>query len=167
MRTSFEWASGPDLLPLERGPWPIVPRERLRKQQSAISWQQVNRRTDGSLVERRFGFSGPSSNTRSRGAACRSGWWARYIQDKNPTRCAMTPRDRAHRFSSMDRAAVFYGAPSLRRTNLFPRPNVPAQLSTGPGDGGVRRGTAGDMVDEAAFNFRGLRRNGRHLLPSS
>jgi uncharacterized protein DUF5916 len=143
----FEWASG-DLLLLSVD-LSYRPTERLRNTVSYF-WQQVNRRTDGSLVNVGRILRAKVEYQVSRPLFVRV--VGQYIQDKTDSL----------RDDSRTGAPIFIDGPSglsraaASRTNLF---HADVLLSYQPVPGTVVfAGYGSDMVDEAAFQFRGLRR---------
>jgi len=143
----FEWASG-DLLLLSVD-LSYRPTERLRNTVSYF-WQQVNRRTDGSLVNVGRILRAKVEYQVSRPLFVRV--VGQYIQDKTDSL----------RDDSRTGAPIFVDGPSgltraaASRTNLF---HADVLLSYQPVPGTVVfAGYGSDMVDEAAFQFRGLRR---------
>src|SRR6267143_447733 len=143
----FEWASG-DLLLLSAD-LSYRPTERLRNSVSYF-WQQVNRRTDGSLVNVGRVLRAKIEYQVGRPLFVRL--VGQYMQDKTDSL----------RDDSRTGAPIFIDGPSgltraaASRTNLF---HADALLSYQPVPGTVVfAGYGSDMVDEAAFQFRGLRR---------
>src|SRR5882762_10139332 len=143
----FEWASG-DLLLLSVD-LSYRPTERLRNTVNYF-WQQVNRRTDGSLVNVGRVLRAKIEYQVSRPLFVRV--VGQYIQDKTDSL----------RDDSRTGAPIFIDRPSgltraaASRTNLF---HADVLLSYQPVPGTVVfAGYGSDMVDEAAFQFRGLRR---------
>ena len=144
----FEWASGD--LRLLNVDLSYRPTERLRNTVSYF-WQQVNRRTDGSLVNVGRVLRAKVEYQLSRPLFVRV--VGQYIQDKTDSL----------RDDSRTGTAIFIVGPdrSLTRaaasqSNLF---HADVLLSYQPVPGTVLfAGYGSDMVDEAAFQFRGLRR---------
>src|SRR5436189_2660209 len=144
----FEWASG-DLL-LMNVDLSYRPTERLRNSISYF-WQQVNRRTDGSLVNVGRVLRAKVEYQLSRPLFVRV--VGQYIQDKTDSL----------RDDSRTGAPIFIAGPgsslsraAASRSNLF---HVDALLSYQPVPGTVVfAGYGSDMVDEEAFQFRGLMR---------
>src|SRR5436190_3153620 len=144
----FEWASG-DLL-LMNVDLSYRPTERLRNSISYF-WQQVNRRTDGSLVNVGRVLRAKVEYQLSRPLFVRV--VGQYIQDKTDSL----------RDDSRTGAPIFIRGPdssltraAASRSNLF---HVDALLSYQPVPGTVVfAGYGSDMVDEDAFQFRGLTR---------
>src|SRR3989454_4451148 len=144
----FEWASG-DLLLLSAD-LSYRPTERLRNSVSYF-WQQVNRRTDGSLVNVGRVLRAKIEYQLSRPLFVRV--VGQYIQDKTDSL----------RDDSRTGAPIFIAGPgssltraAASRSNLF---HVDALLSYQPVPGTVVfAGYGSDMVDEEAFQFGGLRR---------
>ena len=144
----FEWASGDlRLLSVDLS---YRPTERLRNSISYF-WQQVNRRTDGSLVNVGRVLRAKVEYQLSRPLFVRV--VGQYIQDKTDSL----------RDDSRTGAPIFIAGPggSLTRgaassSNLF---HADLLLSYQPVPGTVVfAGYGSDMVDEEAFQFRGLRR---------
>src|SRR5437588_440567 len=145
----FEWASA-DLLLLSVD-LSYRPTERLRNTVSYF-WQQVNRRTDGSLVNVGRVLRAKLEYQLSRPLFVRV--VGQYIQDKTDSL----------RDDSRTGAPIFIQGPdSLTRaaashSNLF---HADVLLSYQPVPGTVVfAGYGSDMVDEEAFRFRGLTRTG-------
>src|SRR6266436_1800438 len=142
----FEWASG-DLLLLSAD-LSYRPTERLRNSVSYF-WQQVNRRTDGSLVNVGRVLRAKIEYQVSRPLFVRV--VGQYIQDKTDSL----------RDDSRTGAPIFIQRDTLTRpaashSNLF---HADVLLSYQPIPGTVVfAGYGSDMVDEEAFRFRGLRR---------
>ena len=142
----FEWASG-DLLLLSADLF-YRPTERLRNTISYF-WQQVNRRTDGSLVNVGRVLRVKLEYQVSRPLFVRV--VGQYIQDKTDSL----------RDDSRTGAPIFIQRDTLTRaaashSNLF---HADVLLSYQPIPGTVVfAGYSSDMVDEEAFRFRGLRR---------
>ena len=144
----FEWASGD--LRLLNVDLSYRPTERLRNSISYF-WQQVNRRTDGSLVNVGRVLRAKIEYQLSRPLFVRV--VGQYIQDKTDSL----------RDDSRTGAPIFIAGPggSLTRaaassSNLF---HADLLLSYQPVPGTVVfAGYGSDMVDEEAFRFRGLRR---------
>ena len=144
----FEWASGD--LRLLNVDLSYRPTERLRNTVSYF-WQQVNRRTDGSLVNVGRVLRAKVEYQLSRPLFVRV--VGQYIQDKTDS-LRDDSRTGAPIFivgpdSSLTRAAA-------ARSNLF---HADVLLSYQPVPGTVLfAGYGSNMVDEEAFQFRGLRR---------
>jgi len=143
----FEWASG-DLLLLS-AELSYRPTERLRNSVSYF-WQQVNRRTDGSLVNVGRILRAKIEYQVARPLFVRV--VGQYIQDKTDSL----------RDDSRTGAPIFIEGPdsltraAASRTNLF---HADVLLSYQPVPGTVVfAGYGSNMVDEEAFRFRGLRR---------
>ena len=144
----FEWASGDlRLLSVDLS---YRPTERLRNSISYF-WQQVNRRTDGSLVNVGRVLRAKVEYQLSRPLFVRV--VGQYIQDKTDSL----------RDDSRTGAPIFIRGPdssltraAASRSNLF---HADLLLSYQPVPGTVVfAGYGSDMVDEEAFQFRGLRR---------
>ena len=144
----FEWASGDlRLLSVDLS---YRPTERLRNSVSYF-WQQVNRRTDGSLVNVGRVLRAKVEYQLSRPLFVRV--VGQYIQDKTDSL----------RDDSRTGAPIFISGPdssltraAASRSNLF---HVDALLSYQPVPGTVVfAGYGSNMVDEEAFQFRGLTR---------
>src|SRR6266498_1323065 len=143
----FEWASA-DLLLLSMD-LSYRPTERLRNSVSYF-WQQVNRRTDGSLVNVGRVLRAKLEYQVSRPLFVRV--VGQYIQDKTDSL----------RDDSRTGAPIFIQGPdsltraAASRTNLF---HADVLLSYQPVPGTVVfAGYGSNMVDEEAFRFRGLTR---------
>jgi hypothetical protein len=143
----FEWASA-DLLLLSVD-LSYRPTERLRNSVSYF-WQQVNRRTDGSLVNVGRVLRAKVEYQVARPLFVRV--VGQYIQDKTDSL----------RDDSRTGAPILIAGPggltraAASRTNLF---HADVLLSYQPVPGTVVfAGYGSDMVDEEAFRFRGLRR---------
>ena len=143
----FEWASG-DLLLLSAD-LSYRPTERLRNSVSYF-WQQVNRRTDGSLVNVGRVLRAKIEYQVSRPLFVRV--VGQYIQEKTDSL----------RDDSRTGAPVYIQGPdsltraAASRSNLF---HADVLLSYQPVPGTVVfAGYGSNMTDEAAFQFRGLRR---------
>src|SRR5437773_4932832 len=145
----FEWASG-DLL-LMNVDLSYRPTERLRNSVSYF-WQQVNRRTDGSLVNVGRVLRAKVEYQVSRPVFVRV--VGQYIQDKTDSL----------RDDSRTGAPILISGPggltrsAASHSNLF---HADVLLSYQPVPGTVVfAGYGSDMVDEEAFRFRGLTRTG-------
>ena len=145
----FEWASG-DLLLLSAD-LSYRPTERLRNSVSYF-WQQVNRRTDGSLVNVGRVLRAKIEYQVSRPLFVRV--VGQYIQEKTDSL----------RDDSRTGAPIYIQGPdsltraAASRSNLF---HADVLLSYQPVPGTVVfAGYGSNMVDEAAFQFRGLTRTG-------
>ncbi len=143
----FEWASG-DLLLLSAD-LSYRPTERLRNSVSYF-WQQVNRRTDGSLVNVGRVLRAKIEYQVSRPLFVRV--VGQYIQEKTDSL----------RDDSRTGAPIYIDGPdsltraAASRSNLF---HVDVLLSYQPVPGTVVfAGYGSDLTDEKAFQFRGLRR---------
>ena len=143
----FEWASG-DLLLLSAD-LSYRPTERLRNSVSYF-WQQVNRRTDGSLVNVGRVLRAKLEYQVSRPLFVRV--VGQYIQDKTDSL----------RDDSRTGAPILFEGPGgvtrsvASQSNLF---HADVLLSYQPVPGTVVfAGYGSNMVDEEAFQFRGLRR---------
>jgi uncharacterized protein DUF5916 len=145
----FEWASAwLRLLSLDLS---YRPTERLRNSLSYF-WQQVNRRTDGTLVNVGRVLRGKIEYQLSRPLFVRL--VGQYLQDKTDSL----------RDDSRTNAPILIAGPSgvtrsqASATNLF---HVDALLSYQPVPGTVVfAGYGSNMLDEDAFRFRGLTRTG-------
>jgi len=143
----FEWASG-DLLLLSAD-LSYRPTERLRNSVSYF-WQQVNRRTDGSLANVGRVLRAKIEYQVSRPLFVRV--VGQYIQEKTDSL----------RDDSRSGAPIYIQGPdsltraAASRSNLF---HADVLLSYQPVPGTVVfAGYGSDMIDEEAFQFRGLRR---------